>query len=1142
MICLWATACGGRAPEMRRGAAFERIAWDETVPLGEGALGAEAFEAILPDSRGHFFVFGKEGVGHECSSLYPEADTDTLTTDVACDGFVVDGEPDIYGAVHLPEHRVLVGSLDGEGWIGVQALDGDPTDVLYADTWSGIDAMFGVARYGIDGFIAVGEEGTVITTAPRNPTGAPDGQQQLNPSLSAWVQLDPIAEGLMDEGSALPDLRAVTRLGPGNVVVGDDDDGGDDNHDQPVVWVFRPKPRDPSGSLSWDRWVPMEMANATNVDLYAVSVDEVHGYLERDRTELVDGNRINGHRGFVLAAGTAGRVFRFEVRLSDAQAGDDDDEDVIYEPWTQAYRQWGAGAYKFYGLWTDERTRTVVGDNGLTSTSRRPIVLTLARTEDFGTSPLWLDRSPAGSDPIVLTGVASNSSYYAAVGVNTSNGDGVVYRGHEAVVQCSVRAAMGSGTWTVSLRPCLEGTPAIGGATQLQAGDALVSLTEGGEMTFADTDISPLGGDTDLDTDLHVEIGQDPKSRLQTWELSLVGLGDTDDTNDTDDTDIFQVEVSVVPDLAGNVTLTGEVFTCRFPDPPTSFDGFRDLIYETTWRRDSLQFFPSTISRYRLYRDTGEGIPYQVPAIAGHPELSPQAFADILTGWMVDDRDDTTPEQRDTNLDPLNNAWCPQAQLVGLEEDGLEWADSDEPATDIDLTGSGPERLLYGISRYRNIIGHSMADDYEGFRDGMEWRYMRMRNDFFGLCERGPGPPQAPEGHAAYWTETCCRTRGEEWAEDANTDGDTDWEDTLPEAEDTDDLVPDTTLYFDVFAPVDGTVYLLPDPGEVAPCPCENDMDAGEDRCDVCTGEGGTPGVDCISRDLIVDNYGAGGDESAPCNFLDGAPRKASRLPAPSMNIAVVNHQGNVVFRMLHVESCLENGTEVLAGQRVGRVSAWQEMDLEVWYNSDRDRWRAISYFELLPDALYAIYEAKFGFAPRGSEGPSDPIIPLEQRDACPGLPVDDEPADVDTDTPGDTDPTPLEHPDPAPLQLGCEALDFADAGGDLPTCGHAACTVALPVLFATDCAGVRCERESDADSVPPCPCTSDPGLLSGNLPECDGWSGCSSTDTDSSNDCACDWKPGGVLPTCYECALGNCTQPVCPTNLIRRLDIGGPL
>ena len=269
-------------------------------------------------------------------------------------------------------------------------------------------------------------------------------------------------------------------------------------------------------------------------------------------------------------------------------------------------------------------------------------------------------------------------------------------------------------------------------------------MTNGGEMTFADNTIVELGDDTDW----AIEIDLDPDAGFQSWDFNFQG-----DATVNGDPRVFQCEVAIAPDFP--------VFyehLCRYPGRTSSFEAYDDLFYEMSWRRDSIQYVPSSHNRYRLYRDSGEGIPYHVP-VTGETELDSRAFADVFTGWKVDDRDDTEPYQLGEGLDPHplgdDNPLCTEdAAVIDAEEDKLRWEgdtdDTEDGAEDTDPS-VGFERYIYGVSRYRNILGHPYVDDYEGFKDGMEWRYMRQRNDFYGICERGPhvDPWVAPPGYGA---------------------------------------------------------------------------------------------------------------------------------------------------------------------------------------------------------------------------------------------------------------------------------------------------------------------------------------------------------------------------------------------------------
>jgi hypothetical protein len=134
------------------------------------------------------------------------------------------------------------------------------------------------------------------------------------------------------------------------------------------------------------------------------------------------------------------------------------------------------------------------------------------------------------------------------------------------------------------------------------------------------------------------------------------------------------------------------------------------------------------------------------------------------------------------------------------------------------------------------------------------------------------------------------------------------------------------------------------------------------------------------------------------CGFPTPGP-----TPPDSKQVVFISQNGELAMLFDHVKSCLfdatlsgiqpvpPEGVAVEAGDRLGEWSPHRTFDVATFIHDEEDRWRLISYFDLLPPDLYGMYKARFGLDPRGTGSPTDPVISLKQRDQCPLRPVTDQ-------------------------------------------------------------------------------------------------------------------------------------------------------
>lgn len=257
--------------------------------------------------------------------------------------------------------------------------------------------------------------------------------------------------------------------------------------------------------------------------------------------------------------------------------------------------------------------------------------------------------------------------------------------------------------------------------------------------------------------------------------------------------------------------------------------------------------------------------------------------------------------------------------------------------------------LLAGFSRFRSADGHSYVDNYESVHQGKGQRYQSMKHYVYGRC-RLPACGGALSCADSSWDAECCDENG------AKTD------------------------VVDLFAPFDARVVQLRSPKELF--------------------EGAPPDTDILLTYVQnVDDpwsaYPAGLEAGGrTCSFFDGV-KTFEDITRDQGRLALFLEAGDardyrVAIVFDHVETCLDlsaGSAHVDAGDRVAHFITHGETEVAMWVNDREGRWRAMSYFEELPDELYNnIYAlAPWNFAPRaGPALDASPAIPLAVRDQCP--------------------------------------------------------------------------------------------------------------------------------------------------------------
>jgi hypothetical protein len=603
---------------------------------------------------------------------------------------------------------------------------------------------------------------------------------------------------------------------------------------------------------------------------------------------------------------------------------------------------WGTADLR--NVTVDERSRIVVG--------RDNTVFALPHEAEWDDTISWVDLEPPGNVTEHYADVASDGTHIVVVGQRVGSPSiGVSWPATESVRECYV----------------------------------------GVDVEYLD--------DSDLDTDYdHVDIDVDLAAMKPAADCAptlwayvddpvrvnaMLAFGDpernrlTDDENPTlvGSTLSFTTELT---DVVGSPTSIAEVFPVSWRANLVEDDGTDLTHYRVTmvrsdfypfaelqgWRRDGI--FPRTgTTPYPL-----DEIPW--PDFQSSPD---PVFVDLVFGVQADESDNEFVASQGIILDEAEDM-CGFANVKDWAYHPSGCSLSDLTLCETQLTDRNPDDsapnndvidFFSGVSRFRAASGHPFVDFAESLDEGMAWRSHTMKHYLFTRCdlvefEDGSGgvctqlEPGCPAATIdADWEAQCCT------------------EDLDPEDGYRLPLVDRVPLY----APFNGTAFRI----------ASYEDDRKPDR------EQGQSGVadDCA----MVDSEGEWREY----------PDYAAKLVEM---ILLVSENGDMVLRLDHVESCLfdpaalptlidpaENvGVEVEAGDRIAEAINAKQTDVVVYIRDERDAWRAISYFDLVPNGIYNLYKQQFDFGDRNTDpgengfgDVDDPIISLEDRDECPLAP-----------------------------------------------------------------------------------------------------------------------------------------------------------
>jgi hypothetical protein len=852
------------------------------------------------------------------------------------------------------------------------------------------EVLRAVARHGRDGFMAVGDDGLILRTVP---------DEKGRHDVATWTVVRPpwmAADVPDDTGDPDPDLEEVIKLGTGNLIVGANG----------TAWLYRPVPpgfpTDVGAGVEWDEtveWAQLDLG-ATGINLRAAAADQVQDIIMPEASgsdwalqPYVD--RI----AHALVVGDGGFVARFGVNLVERDLNEQGSETTAAAPHTctpslcTAYDPFDLVAFNgtligtdnLHDVLSDDRTRMVVGDNGAVWTYPKSAPLDL---------DLWWDRGPAPVDEVEVNfkGIASDHGFYLAVGDRAvgSTTEGIAFVGASQVRTCTVVGDFRR-SWSAdqdlatppfqpqvsfSLAACLdelniEGTVSVSSRMAMHA--------QGGSTEVYPTSLSE---DTDLPND-HVYHLTFPSADMNAGTRApffVVNLDvATPNPVDTDVTDRDQVEILVIPEFPP--TDSDGDWPSSLPtyaDPEITWAGYD---YDDnpgaeafpTWEQAIISVagdFVDLVFGRRNPTISAEGTPQSMEKLTGGSRVIPaDLWVDVLTG-LDNNGDNQFGYQND-----VADRCADWASLGTYHDQYVSWDCAGTlPTPAFDCADNDPslgvESLVGGFSRFRNIQTHGYPDDYEREIGGGEYAYASLKHDFFGRCHHLAMP-------------------GEEWP-------DIGFEDACCTPEEP--LVP-ITESIDIYAPFRARVMLIPGPGSPPPANGQEVFFPFPDDYVSQTGDFADPLLNdpCPITNLDSITYGAPADQ-----YFSRLLGRTLLVWWPEETTPAIEKgwQGSVVMAIDNIDLCVPFNEEgdtptvsvVEAGDRIGTFSNHGTIDIAMWVNDQHDRWRYVSYFDMIPDNLYKIYVTKFGFTPRVGTSTSEqtnPIIPASERYyECPALPV----------------------------------------------------------------------------------------------------------------------------------------------------------
>jgi hypothetical protein len=711
--------------------------------------------------------------------------------------------------------------------------------------------------------------------------------------------------------------------------------------DAGAVWLWRVT-GDNEGAGCWEE---VDLGSGfEGVDLYAVTADTTDDFMD-----FVPGSP-DAHNlkrsASALIVGEDGVALRLTIRLDPP-----DDPGVDFDLQEAPTALLWTDNVSLHGVSSDDRSRIVVGDDNT--------VYTLPRSSDWTDASMWTAHPPPGSGTVHFRGVASDGIRYVAVGSKIISGlpIGVIYSGSEDVNECTLYFSAGDLDTTATVGAtlaeggCLPNTgmaPEATVWTSYSRSEPHLDDTDPADTLPGAHDHSPTWDDGELTW--HIRLGPTPERAGMRGFQTTVLYDDTDTDADADD---ISYRLTLLPELGDpilhDLSAMSRVFDWPDPNP----------------------------SNYPLH-NAGDGAP-----VHERIRVRNREFVDVLTGFKVDPTAAfDNPARRGVLrgvMGPLTVDYCgdlPEMSFEAFDTGEGPYVPPGDPHLD---TANGPtycddsdvpageacfpyEHYLSRMSRLRaggtdeTPGGHEYADVYEALAEGKQWRYQSMKHYLFGRCTGNS------EGASEDWSTACCDV------------------DALP-----------TAVSLPLFAPMAGHAYIFPQPGEAATGSITSSNDL--------------PGSIPANTD---------------CGFANPAlyPGLTHEDLPPSVQVLFVSEARDFVMLFDHVRSCLyqppedtgdpidpqnplefgEGRVPVAAGDRLGEWSPHRTFDLVAAINDEADRWRLVSYFDVLPPELYRLHQHRLGLDPRGSGDPADPTISLKQRDQCPMRPVEAEADPQDTD------------------------------------------------------------------------------------------------------------------------------------------------
>lgn len=908
-------------------------AWGQTT-AAQSIEGVFEFNVVVPNAVSSFEAWGTKQNGNSgTGTTFQFPDTNPWSTPSRVDpispGFATHGAARIYG------RQVLVGDSGANGVGKLQVIDAAGTGLWHVPApllGAGapvLPRLRSAAVYGRNGFIAVGNASEVWVTD--DVTVPPNGHPLVTPdmNLESWHKVDlhtvcDLANHCVLAAGESPNFYGVARVGDANVLVGDD----------LTVVVYRPQPPSwvPRQGEVWEPWTRLRLparaalpGQDATPTLRAVASDEVQDIIRPDaRTSL---NQDLKQAPYLDADGWALAVgddgAAYRFRLHLNRRRAGDDQSPFYDAIPDTNAQLPGPSLQIL-------TFTGNGDQNRTD----------------------LDADDDGYVDGDFFGVGADQRTRMIVGT-----------GNRAYT--FPRYAPFNDALMADRSPPLNGLPAANVTWRGVASDEVTWFLAGGGTTssgaptgmfwYGHADVARCRATTSPGANITFDLADcEPQTALPSTNASDYTIG------------AARVAMSQAGELEHTVQANMSSSTVTFPADPDQDVHLQlwkvNLQHNATGQQVEivvLPFYDPSLSPTdpmwvfaKAMQDVALNRGFTAFRSPGMPP------ADLINGHIgVNVARDVINVDVFTGLRPTSQGTAEQMEVFDLDVTGTDVCGAVRDQVDSGVwntwdggTETALDELIGGFSRFRSGDGHAFVDQYEDKRHGGSQRYQSMKHYVYGRCR----VQDCRDTESDLWVTNCCES----------------------------DEVTARREFVDVYAPFDAKVIRFPRMDGPPP---------GGDTTPLSTlGATSNP-----LEQFPPWAYPAGWDNERQCNFYSGDwtygdishddGRLALFLDDDSANA----YRIVVVFD--HLQTCL--GTEtvtpvtVTAGQRVGRFMSHGETEVQLWVNDRFGRWRLMSYFDELPDQLYAYYVAEFGLAPRGTQNAQSPVIPLEDRDRCPVLP-----------------------------------------------------------------------------------------------------------------------------------------------------------